>query len=163
VALSKAKPGCQRAPKSNRAAWQFVRGTLTRARLDRNLEGSTSLPLPNLDAIHDLGNDMVARKESTLFTYARNRKIRQAVMRRAGGRCEFCGAEGFICDNGKRYLESHHIIALAADGADRMTNVTALCPRDHREAHFGKCRTELERAMILKVAALENRAARRVV
>jgi hypothetical protein len=33
--------------------------------------------------------------------------------------------------------------------------VIALCPGDHREAHFGKRRAELEQAMIAKVAALE--------
>jgi hypothetical protein len=37
-----------------------------------------------------------------------------------------------------------------------MTNVIALCPSDHREAHFGKRRFELEEAMILKVRALES-------
>jgi HNH endonuclease len=136
--------------KSNRAAWQFVRETITRAQLDRNLEGPKSRHAPSLDAIDDIGSDAMSRKESTVFTYARNPKIRQAVMRRAGGRCEFCNVEGFICNNGEQYLESHHIIALAVDGADLMSNVIAFCPGDHREAHFGKRRAELEKAMILK-------------
>lgn len=139
--------------KSNIAAWEFVREVLSREQLDRNLEGSAS-PTPKLDAIDDIFSDIAPRKESTVFTYARNPKIRAAVMKRADGRCEFCGAEGFLCENGERYLESHHIIALAADGADRMSNVIALCPGDHREAHFGKRRAELEQAMIAKVAAL---------
>ncbi len=143
--------------KSNIAAWEFVRNTLTREQLNRNLQGSAS-PSPKLDAIDDIGVDIPVRKVSTIFIYARNPKIRAAVMKRAGGRCEFCGTEGFICDNGDRYLESHHIIALAADGADRMSNVIALCPEDHREAHFGQRRAELEKAMIVKVSALENRA-----
>jgi 5-methylcytosine-specific restriction endonuclease McrA len=140
--------------KSNIAAWEFVREVLTREQLDLNLQGSAS-PSPKLDAINDIGSDIAQRKESTVFTYARNPKIRAAVMKRADGRCELCGAEGFLCENGERYLESHHIIALAADGADRMSNVIALCPGDHREAHFGKRRAELEQAMIAKVAALE--------
>jgi predicted HNH restriction endonuclease len=141
--------------KSNQTAWQFVRETLTREQLDYNLERSASSASLRLDAIDDIGSDTVARKESTVFTYTRDPKIREAVMRRAGGRCEFCGVEGFICDNGERYLESHHIIALAADGADRMSNVIALCSGDHREAHFGKRRAELEAKMISKVRAAE--------
>jgi hypothetical protein len=60
------------------------------------------------------------------------------VKLRANGKCEFCGEPGFISTKGTPYLECHHIIALANDGADRMTNVIALCPKDHREAHFGE-------------------------
>ena len=145
--------------KSNRAAWLFVRKTISGPQLDRNLEGPNSPSSTSLDAIDDIGRDPAIRKESTVFTYARDPKIRRAVMRRAGGCCEFCGVEGFMCDNGERYLESHHIIALAADGADRMTNVIALCPGDHRKAHFGQGRDELEKAMIRKVAAIESRNA----
>jgi len=56
--------------------------------------------------------------------------------------------------DGKRYLETHHIIALAAEGADRVTNVIGLCPNDHREAHFGERRQTLEEQMIAKLAAI---------
>jgi hypothetical protein len=37
-----------------------------------------------------------------------------------------------------------------------MTNVIALCPRDHREAHFGERRTEIEKEMINKVKIAQN-------
>jgi hypothetical protein len=37
-----------------------------------------------------------------------------------------------------------------------MTNVIALCPGDHREAHFGERRAELEKAMILKIVSAER-------
>jgi predicted restriction endonuclease len=139
--------------KSNRAAWKFVRETISRDQMYRRLEGEESPQ--SQDAIDDIGSDMPARTESTMFRFARDPKIREAVMRRAGGKCELCGVAGF--DNGDRYLESHHIIALAAEGADRMTNVIALCPGDHREAHFGERRAELEKSMILKVTAIEKR------
>lgn len=49
-------------------------------------------------------------------------------------------------------LETHHIIALAKDGADRITNVIGLCADHHREAHFGALREELEKKMITKVS-----------
>jgi predicted HNH restriction endonuclease len=59
-----------------------------------------------------------------------------------------------LVENGERYLECHHIIALAKDGADRLTNVIALCPNDHREAHFGKRRKKLEVEMIQKITKI---------
>jgi 5-methylcytosine-specific restriction endonuclease McrA len=88
--------------------------------------------------------------------YARDPKIREAVKIRAAGKCEYCGQPGFICSDGTAYLECHHIIALANDGQDRMTNVIALCPGDHREAHFGKRRDELEKEMVRKVMIAER-------
>jgi predicted restriction endonuclease len=81
------------------------------------------------------------------------------VKRRAAGKCELCGKLGFKCSDGTRYLECHHIIALAYEGADRMTNVIALCPTDHREAHFGACWAELEKEMMRIVMILEGNAA----
>jgi hypothetical protein len=51
-------------------------------------------------------------------------------------------------------LESHHVIALANDGEDGLTNVIALCPNDHREAHFGERRNEIEAQMIEKLKTL---------
>ena len=55
-------------------------------------------------------------------------------------------------------MESHHIIALANEGADRMTNVIALCPNHHREAHYGKRWAELEKKMTQIVMILEGKA-----
>jgi len=39
-----------------------------------------------------------------------------------------------------------------------MTNVIALCPKHHREAHFGERRAELEKEMMQKVMILEGKA-----
>lgn len=80
--------------------------------------------------------------------------MRDAVLRRANGQCEFCGQLGFLKPDGIRYLESHHVIALANDGEDRVTNVIALCPNDHREAHFGERRDEIEAQMVLMLNTL---------
>lgn len=83
--------------------------------------------------------------------YARNSKVRRVVEARAKGKCELCGKQGFARPDGSFYLETHHIIALANDGADRVTNVIALCAEHHREAHFGAARDHLEKKMILKI------------
>jgi len=53
-------------------------------------------------------------------------------------------------------LETHHVIYLANDGADKLTNVIAVCPNDHREAHFGKRREVIESEMILRLKAINR-------
>jgi predicted HNH restriction endonuclease len=112
--------------------------------------------MPSVDAIDDLGSDRPERVSYTGSRYARDPRVRAAVIRRAGGVCEYCGEQGFKRPDGTRYLEAHHILALADDGEDRMTNVVAICPGEHREVHFGGRREEMEREMIAKVAAVEG-------
>jgi hypothetical protein len=109
------------------------------------------------DAIDDIGSDAPDYEITSGIRYSRDQKIRKAVKRRAGGKCEFCGEQGFSDTNNAPYLECHHIIALANDGADRMTNVIALCPKDHRQAHYGINREELEKHMIHKVESLQKK------
>jgi predicted restriction endonuclease len=92
-----------------------------------------------------------------VWNYGRDQRVRDAVLQRANGRCEFCGQLGFLKADGTHYLESHHIIALADEGEDRVTNVIALCPNDHSEAHFGLMREELEAQMIVKLETLHLR------
>ena len=141
--------------KSNRAAWQFLRETFPRQVLIRRLKGLAGPDfiddISTDGAIDDIGADTPNRVEGVAKRYARDPRICEKVKARAHGQCELCGEFGFECEDGTRYLECHHIIALANDGADRMTNVIALCPKDHREAHFGKHRVELEKQMISKV------------
>jgi len=140
--------------KSNRTAWEFVRRTVPPDELIHRL---TKVPFSDFsDAIDDIGADFPERIVASVTTYMRDPKIRKAVKARARGKCEFCGEIGFIGWDGASYLECHHIVALANDGADRMTNVIALCANDHREAHFGNRRVELEKAMIEKVRLLEK-------
>jgi predicted HNH restriction endonuclease len=51
-----------------------------------------------------------------------------------------CGTILFERDNGKNYVEVHHVIPLGEDGDDSLANAAALCPQCHREQHFGKGR-----------------------
>jgi HNH endonuclease len=125
------------------------------ARLEALVVGTESKA--DSDAINDLGSDAPNRVPTSILRYARDPRIREAVKRRAEGKCELCGQVSFIGLDGKSYLESHHVIALAREGADRMTNVIALCPRDHREAHFGQRGNELEEEMIRKLQIIGAR------
>ncbi len=80
------------------------------------------------------------------FAYKRNRMVRDHVVLRSKGRCEYCGEEGFLMANGNRYIEAHHIIGLGNNGPDMVTNVIGLCPRHHREAHFGEKALDLNKS-----------------
>jgi 5-methylcytosine-specific restriction protein A len=70
------------------------------------------------------------------------------VVEQAKGACEYCRELGFLLPDGSHYLEAHHIIALAKQGPDKVDNVIALCPSDHREAHYGERKVKLENEMI---------------
>lgn len=91
------------------------------------------------------------QKESTSIAYERNPECRRAVLLRSNGFCEYCGTPGFIKPNGNTYLETHHIVALAEGGHDHPNNMIALCPNDHREAHYGRNKAEL-RELFLTLA-----------
>lgn len=140
--------------RGNRASWRYVHylypGDLLYRRVMGNYDGTKS------NAVDDLGTDAPDLAKLEVWAYNRDQKVRNAVLLRANGRCEFCGKLGFLKPHGLRYLETHHVIALASDGADRLTNVIALCPNDHREAHFGEGAKEIERKMILKLKRLNG-------
>ncbi|HEY3823135.1 MAG TPA: HNH endonuclease signature motif containing protein [Bryobacteraceae bacterium] len=138
--------------RGNFAAWKYLEGVYPGDLLFRRL--TATYIGENDNAIDDLGADVPDRKKSEVWSYARDPRVRELVLRRSKGRREFCGALGFLKPDGSRYLESHHIIALANDGADRTTNVIALCPNDHREAHFGNRAEQLETGMILQLRIL---------
>ena len=133
-------------------AWQFIEGLYPGNLLYLRLVGDYRNN--NLNAIEDLGVDAPDRIMSEVWTYSRDPGVREAVLRRADGRCEFCSQLGFIKPDGGRYLESHHVIALANEGEDRLANVIALCPNDHREAHFGGRRDDIEAQMTDKLKTL---------
>ena len=85
--------------------------------------------------------------------YERERSavVRQLVMARSQGCCEWCGQPGFLKHDGQVYLESHHVVPLHQDGDDNVENVIALCPNDHRMAHYGEHRDTLAIEMMLRV------------
>ncbi len=72
----------------------------------------------------------------TATTYVRDQNIAEYAKRCANGICQLCSSPApFIDKNGKPYLESHHIVPLAAGGADSIDNTIALCPNCHRKMH----------------------------
>ncbi|WP_251702075.1 HNH endonuclease [Metapseudomonas boanensis] len=91
-------------------------------------------------------DDRVQAEERTTSVYPRNPAHRQTVLLRSHGCCEYCLSHGFLKANGKRYLETHHIRPLADGGPDHPLNMIALCANDHRAAHHGANRAELQAA-----------------
>jgi len=79
--------------------------------------------------------------------------VRDEALLRAKGNCEHCGEEGFRTKAGSLYLESHHIIPLSEKGIDHISNVIALCPNHHREAHFSEKSSELRKMFLVKVSS----------
>lgn len=139
----------------NKRAWRHVRALVPAEILYLRIAG---LGEPTFhDAVDDLGSDAPSKIVGLSTSYARDPRIRNSVKLRAAGKCEHCGKLGFLCLNGERYLECHHIIALANDGADRMNNVIALCAEDHRRAHYAEDRTAIEQKMIQQVKRAEAR------
>jgi hypothetical protein len=85
----------------------------------------------------------VEKRDISSQAFVRNPEIRNSVLSRANGKCEFCSQSGFKSMNGSIYLETHHIVPLSENGADAISNVIALCPNHHREAHHGTEKAEL--------------------
>lgn len=100
------------------------------------------------------GNQALDRALQTVYSYKRDPKVREAVLKRANGRCEYCNKEGFLKASGDRFVEAHHIISLAKQGPDSVKNVIALCPDHHREAHYGVDAGALESAFLGKLKGL---------
>jgi 5-methylcytosine-specific restriction protein A len=92
------------------------------------------------------------RYQTTGIAWERDRKVRDAALLRAGGKCELCHQQGFRMTGGAIYLETHHVIPLCENGPDHESNVVAICANDHREAHHGE-RREAIRANLLAMLA----------
>lgn len=95
-----------------------------------------------------------ATREATVTVRERSAAVRERVLQRAAGHCEWCGRPGFTTLAGAMYLETHHVIPLADDGPDHETNVMALCPEDHRRAHYAHDQSDMTRGLLAKLATL---------
>lgn len=102
------------------------------------------------------GSELPDRAKRIAYVFRRDNKVRAHVLKRANGKCEHCGSEGFLLPDGNRYVEAHHVIALASAGRDTIQNVIGLCPDHHREAHYGASGEELEAKFIQQLLELNS-------
>ncbi|MEJ2249612.1 MAG: HNH endonuclease [Candidatus Lokiarchaeota archaeon] len=87
--------------------------------------------------------------------FLRNKHVRVYAKLRAGGECECCGNTApFEKQNGRKYLEVHHIKSLSEGGKDIPMNVAAICPNCHRALHYSinrdKLRSKVEKKIEIK-------------
>jgi 5-methylcytosine-specific restriction endonuclease McrA len=84
------------------------------------------------------------RQKRTINDFIRDPYVVAAALLRAKNLCEMpnCTSLLFNRDDDKPYLEVHHITPLGEGGDDELNNTSALCPRCHRELHYGKLRSQ---------------------
>ena len=86
----------------------------------------------------------------------RSLAVHRYAQLRANGSCELClQAAPFYSEEGRPYLEVHHIHRLADDGPDAPQNVAAICPNCHRAVHHASNRFELNAALATAIASKE--------
>lgn len=82
------------------------------------------------------------------YIFKRNPLVVAEVLALAGGKCQSGLRDApFKREDGRPYLEVHHVVWLANGGEDSVENAIALCPNCHREAHYG--------ALVLKSANIK--------
>lgn len=113
---------------------------------------SESVPLEFVDQFSV--PDSLEKRESNTSSFPRSQEVRQKVLNRAGGICECCGEPGFRMKSGAIFLETHHVVSLWEGGPDVEWNVVAICPNDHRRAHFSEVHAELRDQLIAKLLAI---------
>lgn len=87
---------------------------------------------------------------STTQQRRRNPLLQLAAKARANGVCQLCGITLDYKDKqGRPYLEAHHIIPLAEDGPDELSNMVALCPNCHRKMHVVSDADDIAKLMAL--------------
>lgn len=65
---------------------------------------------------------------------ALSKKLVHELQRRDRGRCTYVSADGKRC-GAKRFLQFHHILAVARGGKDVLDNIKTLCATHHRLIH----------------------------
>ena len=88
--------------------------------------------------INNLLNETIdVSNYSTVIKRKRSADVAAYTRNRANGICDLCGNSApFFDKDGVPYLESHHVITLAAGGPDVIYNTVALCPNCHRKIHM---------------------------
>lgn len=94
------------------------------------------------------GADRAPEHDAFRKVRARDPEVRRCVLLRSQGNCELCNTPGFQLPGGRLYAETHHVVPLSDNGADRVWNVVSLCPGHHREVHYGVKAMELRSRLV---------------
>ena len=81
-------------------------------------------------------SEIVSRREVFSTVCLRDAYVSEYAKRRANGHCQLCEQPApFLNNDGKPYLETHHIDWISQGGSDTINNTVALCPNCHRKMH----------------------------
>ena len=102
--------------------------------------------------VAEIGNSAPSIQYRTIKQHDRIPTVSAIAKLRAGFKCEIhgCDYEPFIGIYNLPYVEVHHIKRLADDGEDTLKNVACLCPKHHREIHFGLNKERLKEILLEK-------------
>lgn len=116
-----------------------------------------ALPFDILNARALAASGPAPRRRAVRSEFIRNPYVVAGALLRAGGRCEVlgCSRELFKRHDGDVFLEVHHLVPLAMNGLDELSNVAALCPSCHREMHYGSAGAELTAAVQAHLALVD--------
>jgi 5-methylcytosine-specific restriction endonuclease McrA len=112
------------------------------------------LNAPNLEEPE--GVKKPERRQQTLSVYKRDPKVVAWIIKNANGKCECCGDDGFIKNDGSVFLEVHHLRLLAENGSDTPQNAVALCANCHRKLHYAKNKEKMRKDLIEKIERLQK-------
>jgi predicted HNH restriction endonuclease len=96
------------------------------------------------------------RTQNNVSSIERDAEVKAWVIQQANGKCEYCQETGFIKDNGKHYMEVHHLRPLAEHGSDKPRNTVAVCPNCHKKLHFAQCRKKIRTELIQRITRLKD-------
>jgi hypothetical protein len=127
--------------------------TADRAELEKRVE--VLLDIPNLAEPEGVEKPKT-RTQNNVLSIERDTKVKAWVIQQAKGKCEYCQETGFIKDNGKHYMEVHHLLPLAEQGSDTIRNTVAVCPNCHKKLHFAECREKIRTELIQRIPRLKD-------
>ncbi|WP_243192245.1 HNH endonuclease [Vibrio parahaemolyticus] len=112
-----------------------------------------SLELSTFDP--PVGNKKPKRKSKQTNHIQRDPLVKAWVLRYVQGVCELCESQAsFIKDNGKPYMEVHHVRRLTDGGSDTIYNTVGVCPNCHRALHYSVDRDSLINTLYCNVERL---------
>lgn len=122
---------------------------------DRNLLDQQVDAIESFIKAAPKGQKKPNRNERQSNLIDRDPLVKAWILQEAEGVCELCDSNSpFIKDNGKPYLEVHHVLPLANGGSDTVSNAVGVCANCHRALHYSKSRNELANTLYKKVARL---------
>lgn len=119
------------------------------------------------ESLQDLRNQALLRSfpsttsQRQVELYNRSHAVKIYALKRASGTCEGCGKKApFVKEDGRPYLEVHHLNRLSDGGPDHPKSVIALCPNCHRQAHYSYDRILFNAGLKKRTAEIEARSIR---